>query len=82
MATRRICNGHGGEIAEDEFHIVEARRASLAGAGQSVGLATDERVIGDLCNDCWNVLSAFVGDTPDEDAAERIRNEGRLLSAV
>jgi hypothetical protein len=53
-------------VAPDEFHEVRAERASLSGKGKGFGLATDEVVIGELCDPCWMTVKDFIGETSAE----------------
>jgi hypothetical protein len=97
MAQRTFCNGCGREVSDgpenrhdDElqtqrFHVVEVRRAQIAGAGQPLGLAGEPFVRGEVCDGCWADLVAFVGPKSDEEAQAAhasIRGGGRALAQV
>lgn len=74
MALRTFCNGCGREVSDgpenrhddelgtERFHLVEVRRAQIAGTSQPLGLAGEPTTRGELCDSCWTILVEFVGD--------------------
>lgn len=84
MAEVHICNGCGRTVTSEEFHDVQATRASLPGAHRGFGLATDTKVVGEICDDCWEAIAAFVAPTSaeDRDSAREIIVPRRLAAAT
>lgn len=73
MAKRHFCNGCGQQKAPAELRKVRFSANSIPGPEQPIPESkTDTHVVGELCAPCVGVVGQFVGDTPDEDAAEVI----------
>lgn len=80
MARRFICNVHQGLVGAKELHEVKLARATLPGEDQGAGdIAMDRVVVGEVCDECWELLSALVSDV-NLDGVEDFRDKalGRL----